>query len=191
MNLTDATLQEALSTLGEILLDRGQHYDIVVIGGGALLLLELIARPTKDLDVVARVDGSRWIEAQPLPGPLLVAISEVAGALDLPNDWLNAGPSDLLRSGLPIGFADRTTTRIYGGLTVRIASRVDQIAFKLYAAVDQGLRSRHFADLLVLEPTPSELWEASAWCRTQDVSEPFNDMLVQALAALGFEAPRE
>ena len=45
----DADLEEALSTLGQLLQDRGEAYDVVVIGGGALLLLGLIVRPTKDL----------------------------------------------------------------------------------------------------------------------------------------------
>ncbi|MES2643419.1 MAG: DUF6036 family nucleotidyltransferase [Myxococcota bacterium] len=54
-----ADLQEALETLGALLASRGQHYDIVVIGGGALLLLGLIDRPTRDLDIVSRIDGER------------------------------------------------------------------------------------------------------------------------------------
>lgn len=187
MSFTDTTLHEALHVLGAILLDRGNAYEIVVIGGGALLLLDLIHRSTKDLDVLAWVDGTRWIEAQPLPGPLLEAIREVSGALGLESDWLNTGPSDLLRSGLPAGFAERTIVRKYGGLTVRIASRFDQIAFKLYASVDHGLRSRHFADLRALLPTQGEIREVAAWCLTQDVSEPFNVMLIETMEALEVE----
>ena len=34
--------------LGEMLADRGDEIDVVAIGGGSLLLLELIERPTKD-----------------------------------------------------------------------------------------------------------------------------------------------
>lgn len=49
----DADLEEALHALGQVLLARGEAYDVVVIGGGALLLLGLVARPTKDLDAVA------------------------------------------------------------------------------------------------------------------------------------------
>ena len=36
--------------LGELLADRGHAVELVAIGGGSLLLLGLIERPTKDLD---------------------------------------------------------------------------------------------------------------------------------------------
>jgi hypothetical protein len=184
-----ADLRDALQTLGELLAARAQHYDIVVIGGGALLLLGLIDRPTRDLDIVSRIDGGRWLEGEPMPIPLANAIEEVGRALDLDDDWLNAGPTDLLRFGLPPGFAERVVSHQYAGLTVRLASRVDQVAFKLYAAVDQGPRSKHFKDLQRLTPAREELLASARWCRTHDTSEGFRDMLVQALALLGVEDP--
>ncbi len=182
-----ADLQEALETLGTLLAARGLGYDIVLIGGGALLLLGLIERPTRDLDIVSRIEAGRWLEGEPMPEPLAIAIREVAAALDLDEHWLNAGPTDLLRFGLPDGFADRVVVQHYGSLTVRLAARVDQVAFKLYAAVDQGPRSKHFRDLRQLHPTPGELRAAARWCRTHDTSEAFADMLEQALAAFGVE----
>ena len=185
MEATD--LREALETLGAILAARGQNFDIVVIGGGALLLLGLIDRPTRDLDIVSRIEGERWVEGEPMPGPLAQAIADVASALDLDGHWLNAGPTSLLRFGLPAGFADRVVTQRYGALTVRLAARIDQVAFKLYAAVDQGPRSKHFKDLRLLTPTRDELRAAARWCQTHDTSEPFRDMLIQALTALGVE----
>lgn len=117
--MTDTDLTEALGVLGELLQDRGEAYEIVLIGGGALLLQGLVYRPTKDLDMVARVEGDTWIEAEPLPESLAVAIEEVAGALGLSPKWLNAGPSLLMRFGLPEGFAARTTRRTWGSLTVQ------------------------------------------------------------------------
>jgi hypothetical protein len=104
-------LLDALETLGELLNGRGHRFEIVVIGGGALLLRDAIARPTQDLDVVARIEGARWKKAQPLPDALVEAIRDVAAALDLPRvprddkDWLNAGPSFLFELGLPDYFA--------------------------------------------------------------------------------------
>ncbi len=187
MSMSDADLDDALAVLGALLQDRGQAYEIVLIGGGALLLQGLLDRPTKDLDMVARVEGGTWIEAEPLPAPLQSAIAEVAAALDLPDKWLNAGPTLLMRFGLPEGFPDRTTRRAWGSLVVHLAARVDQVALKLYAAVDQGPASRHFADLRKLQPTRDELLRSARWCRTHDPSEGFLDLLRQALSALGPE----
>ncbi len=187
MSMHRKELVEALTVLGEVLQERGEAYDLAIIGGGALLLLGLIERPTKDLDIVARIEGDSWTEADPLPEPLLSAIVEVAGALDLPDNWLNAGPTLLMRFGLEEGFSARAEVRTFGSLTIRIAGRRDQVALKLYAAVDQGPRSRHFADLQRLGPGEDELLAAALWCRSHDPSAGFLEMLLQALAALGVQ----
>jgi hypothetical protein len=182
-------LTEALETLGALVLERGLAFDVVVVGGGALLLQGLVMRPTNDLDVVALVEDGVWIAASPLPAELLRAAHEVAGALDLAEDWLNPGPTSLLDLGLPPGFAERAHTRTYGGLTLRVAAREDQVAFKVYAAADQWPdQGKHLQDLRELRPTPTELHGASVWCRTHDPSPGFRDvLLVPLLASFGVE----
>ncbi|MCB9777680.1 MAG: hypothetical protein H6742_03875 [Alphaproteobacteria bacterium] len=187
----DADLEEALTTLGQFLQARDEAYDVVVIGGGALLLLGLVERPTKDLDAVARVEGERWVRAEPFPAGLSRAIEEVAAALDLQEDWLNPGPADLVDLGLPDGFEERATVRTYGTLTIRLAAVEDLVAFKLYAAADHWPdQSRHLADLRRLGPTPERLVTAARWCRTHDPSDGFRDLLLlPVLAELGVEDP--
>src|SRR5262245_56721687 len=128
-------LNGALEALGSYLLDKGLKYEVVAIGGGALLLLGCVIRPTKDLDLVALMDRSKLISAHPLPAPLLAAIREVGSALKLPEDWVNSAPADLWEMGLPEGFQDRLNPIYFGGLTLYCASRFDQICFKLYASV--------------------------------------------------------
>jgi hypothetical protein len=59
-----------------------------------------------------------------------------------------------------------------------------RIHFKLYASVDQGLLSKHFADLKALEPTRDELLTAARWARTHDPSDEFAGELAKALEAL-------
>ncbi|HEX4418073.1 MAG TPA: hypothetical protein VH165_09250 [Kofleriaceae bacterium] len=76
---------------------------------------------------------------------------------------------------------------LYGGLAVRLASRYDQVCFKLYAAADNSPRSKHFADLKELAPSADELRRAARWTITHDPSEGFHMMLSQVLAALGVE----
>jgi hypothetical protein len=188
MDIDRQLLEEALKTLGEVLDARGQTYEIVAIGGSSLMLLGLIGRPTRDLDALALVDDGAYVSAEPLPSPLVDAVASVGRALGLSEDWLNPGPTELLRLGLPQGFEDRVERRRYGGLTVQVAGRLDQICFKLYAAVDQGLESKHAADLRMLGPAPDELMNAARWTRTHDPSDGFREMLLRTLIALGVEA---
>lgn len=180
-------LREALTTLGAVLADRGLSYELVLVGGGALNLCGLIDRPTRDIDVVARVEGGAYITAVPLPALLLAAANDVAAALDLAPDWLNSGPADLFHMGLPQGFAERTVRETFGGLDVLYASRQDQVAFKLYAAADHWpTRNKHLQDLRELEPAPDELRHAADWCLTHDPSVGFREQqLTPVLRALG------
>jgi hypothetical protein len=172
--LSVANLESALANLGQLLQERGFDYEVVAIGGGGLLLLGLLVRSTKDLDLVALIDKGEFIPANPLPNPLVQAIQDIAEALNLRKDWVNTGPSDLFTAGLPEGFRGRMDIRRYGGLTIHLAGRFDQICFKLYASVDHGHNSKHFGDLKSLQPTEAELEEAKRWCITHDVSEGFS-----------------
>lgn len=71
MNIDFTSLEEALTVLGQVLADRGHYYEIVAIGGGSLLLLGLMERTTKDLDLVALFKDGQFISADPLPPALL------------------------------------------------------------------------------------------------------------------------
>ncbi len=173
MEIDTNTLDGVLKVLGQLLAERGLHYEVVAIGGGGLLLLGLIDRTTRDLDLVALVKGKELVSASPLPLPLVQAAEQVGIALDLGKGWLNIGPASLLDMGLPSGFMRRVHIRKYKGLTLYLADRFDQICFKLYASVDQGPRSKHFADLAALNPTHNELQMAKKWCVTHDVSAVF------------------
>ena len=192
MAFSGPSLEQALAALGQLLESRGHEYRLAAVGGGALLLLGLLDRPTNDLDVVTQADESgAAVSADPLAPPLREAISDVARAFGLPENWVNPGPAALLDLGLPEGFADRAHIQRYGALEIRLADRLDQIHFKLYAAVDQGPRSKHFADLRAIEPTREELLSAARWARTHDPSEGFRAGLEAALEALGVRATDE
>ncbi len=180
-----ASLKSALETLGEVLDDRALSAEVVVVGGGSLLLLGLLERPTKDLDVVALLKDGVLATAKPLPHGLSEAVADVGEALGLATNWLNGGPTSLLDFGLPDGFEERMIRKQFGPLTVHIAARFDQICFKLYAAVDQGPHSKHASDLRLLEPSEDQLTRAADWCRTHDPSEGFSLMLEQALREFG------
>jgi hypothetical protein len=181
-------LQAALAALGELLAARGHRFDVVLIGGGNLILRELIQRPTtRDLDILGVLTADGVEPIRPMPEPLRDAIVDVGRTFGLASDWLNTGPEALLDLGLPSGFVGRLERRDFGGLVAWLAGRFDMVCFKLYAAADQGLRSRHFQDLRDLEPGPGDLIEAARWTMSQDPSPGFRSMLVEVLSGLGFE----
>jgi hypothetical protein len=74
---------QLLDALGEQLESADAPYELVIVGGSALLALGLITRPTKDVDVVALRSGLSLQSANPLPKPLLVARSSGPGLPDV------------------------------------------------------------------------------------------------------------
>lgn len=177
-------LRVALDTLGTLLRDRGLAYEIVVVGGGGLLLLGLIRRPTKDLDALALVENGEYVVARPLPDALVEAIVDVAAVQGLDSEWLNPGPTAQLEQGLPEGFGERTTRHVFGGLVVHLAARVDQIFLKLYAAADSDPKSKHVRDLIDLAPTTHELQHAADWVRQQDAGAEFSGFVDSVISHL-------
>lgn len=183
--ITPGRLEELLEALGQLLEAQGHTYTLITVGGGSLLLQRLSVRPTRDLDVIAVGNGEALRKADVLPTPLLAAARDVGVAAGLGENWLNAGPAGLMDLGLPAGFDERAEVRRFGGLTLHIASRFDQICFKLYAAVDQAPASKHLDDLRLLDPTAEELVAAARWSMTHDPSEGYRGQLLALLRMLG------
>ena len=183
-----AQLETALTALGELLAARELHYEVVLVGGGNLILRELIARPTtKDLDMLGAMTANGVVQIRPIPEPLRDAVIDVGRAFGLADDWLNTGPDSLLDLGLPEGFSERLERRDFGGLVAWLAGRFDMVCFKLYAAVDQGPRCRHFQDLRELEPERDDLLAAARWATSHDPSPGFRSLLIDTLRGLGVE----
>lgn len=191
-------LTNAIEMLGELLTHRGIDFDLAIVGGAALLLRDFISRSTLDMDAVAIVHSEKqWVNARPLPAQLVTAVREVAEALDLPRqprdekDWLDSGPSILMRLGLPPGFKERTTIQRFGGLTLRIASRIDLIHLKLWSATDpaRGIRREvDVEDLEKLQPTAEEIHVALQWCAQMDGRDDFISVnAAPILRRLGFK----
>lgn len=182
-------IDQILSALGDQLAaTSSERLDLLVCGGSALHALHLVSRTTKDVDVVARVDGGDNNSSMRRPDPfsptLVEAVKKVARDFGLKDDWFNPGPASALDFGLPEGVLARAEVSHYGLLlTVRFFSRYDQIHFKLYAAVDQG--GKHYADLLELKPTAEELFAAAKWSMTHDVSEGYKGELKRILTGMG------
>lgn len=181
--MNETILEQALRTLGQVLQDRGLSYDLVAIGGGALLLQGIVLRPTEDLDIVARAGEDSWVYAKPFPEPLEAAIKDVGQAMGLSladsaeKDWINPGPAILAGIGLPEGFESRVQIRRYGGLVLRLASRFDLIHLKLWAVTSSARRNRRrvdLDDLVALKPTTDEWRSAIRWCARLDGRPAFH-----------------
>ncbi len=185
---TGDSVREAFSLLGAVLeAHESGPYDIVVVGGAALSVIGVGVRATKDVDVLglrSESSGSAapvLVKRKPLPSELLAAAGEVGHALGLADDWLNAGPADLIDHGMPEGFVSRLAAQPFGSrLTVWIPSREDLICLKTYAAADTG-PGRHTEDLRALGASCTELLAGAIWARSQDPSDAFREMLVGLL----------
>jgi hypothetical protein len=157
-----------------------------------LIATKIVSRTTKDVDVVVfrAVDGT-LVAPVPLPDFLLHAAAVVARDLGLEPNWLNNGPSrdegGLFQMGLPAGFADRLTERVYGlRLRVYLIGRRDQIFFKVFSAADRG--GVDLDDLAALRPTTEELEDAARWAMSIDVSEGYRMLLRELLKNMGYES---
>jgi hypothetical protein len=176
MSLNDTSqIELALQRTGELLQARGIRFQIVAIGGAAMNLLGFVTRATTDVDILAfgkveGVTGHTIIQPpEPLPEPLRAAARAVARQMNLRPDRLNAGPAGRWKTGLPPGLESRIVWRTYAALEVGLASRLDLIYLKLYAAADDtGPGSVHFQDLLALSSSDEELADARRWVVSQD-----------------------
>jgi len=185
-------IETILSALGEQLeISSRESVELLVCGGSALIFLELAQRTTKDVDILAYVkrieEGhTSCIKATPLKEEFIAAAKKVARDFNLPENWINTGPTSAVDLGLPDGLMERVTTREFGRkLTIHFLGRYDQIHFKLYAAADQGA-GVHYEDLLTLKPTADELEKAARWSMTHDVSEGYRKILKDLLNHMGY-----
>lgn len=195
MELDSSNIDEIFRALdAQIGVFEGTSINLVVCGGTALAALGLINRTTKDTDVlgtIKKIEGGLHIyKIEKFPDWLVGATQVVARDFGLPEYWLNLGPASQLESGLPDGFETRLIPRNYGKfLDVYYTGRIDQIHFKLYAAVDRD--DYHTQDLAALKPNEDELEAAAKWVLTQDVSETFMLILKDFLRKNDYEKVAE
>jgi len=186
------TIKEIFTALDhQISVHNGEPVSLIVCGGTALAALGLVSRTTRDVDILGTVlvteSGLTVRRIKEFPQWLTEAAGKVGRDFDLPKNWLNLGPASQVDSGLPEGFEKRLIKRQYGSyLTVYFISRLDQIHFKLYAAVDRD--DYHVQDLIALMPTENEIEMAAKWVITQDISEPFRLILKDFLEMHGYGA---
>lgn len=144
-----------LSLLNHYLSKRGATRTFIICGGASLILQNIIARTTQDIDIVAPA----------IDQVLRDASNDVANELDLHKDWLNSDPKNLgkdMRSGW-----EERVIQVYhaSNLTIFSISREDMIFSKFYAYCD---RQKDILDLVALKPSMEELERAITLTRTID-----------------------
>jgi Nucleotidyltransferase of unknown function (DUF6036) len=163
------------------LASRGLTLRAVVIGGAALQLMGVIARPTEDCDVL---DPS-------VPADILRAADEFAKlhrADGIAAGWFNNGPASLVRN-----LRQTWTTRLqplYSGTALELLTlgREDLLRSKLFALIDRNI---DLPDCVALRPTREELHALLPWLCEQDGNEDWPDyvhvVLGQLAKELGYE----
>ena len=188
MDLDHRLLTELFGAVGEELRLADARIAILVVGGVCIGFRGIQNRTTRDVDVIALVVGDpphcELIPPDPIPEPLLSAVSRVARDYELQPDWLNTVVGKQWAGGLPPGILDDVGWLEFGGLRVALAGRIGLIPLKLFAAIDQGPTSVHWRDLLAVRPDQQELDLATKWVRTQDVGSEFQTFVSDAVERL-------
>ncbi len=163
---------------------------LVVCGGAAMNVIGVLRRPTKDIDVVAlgqERENSIELKEADLPKEIRECAWEIADDFGLTKGWLNTGPRELFKKGLPEGIEKRLKEEQFGSrLCLYWLGREDLICLKLYAAASRsGRQQQHIQDLDMLRPNGSELEKALDWTLKQDDSEEFKEALRRLLCDMG------
>ncbi len=187
-----AQVEEALSSLAEMLDAAGSEpLSLLVCGGAALMVMGQATRGTQDVDLLTYFDRLPLQEAElqrrfELPDEVRLFAGTVARDMGLDPNWLNLGPSSLVQLGLPAGLLGRAQSRQYGdSLTALYVDRLDQIHLKLYASLARD--ERHVADLLALEPDPQEMLLAGRWVLAVAGEMVLKDDLQKLIGDLGHD----
>ena len=155
--LSPLNTETLLKRLDEELSKRGERRTLIVCGGAALLVMNVIHRRTRDIDVIA-----------PELDPTLKTIAKhIGNEFDLSENWLNNGPASLM-SDLSSGWQERCHTIFKGkALELRSLGREDLLASKLFAFCD---REDDFEDVVRLKPSKEELTKLLPWVLKRDAS---------------------
>ncbi len=134
-----------------------------MIGGAALNLLDVIDRPTRDVDELHPLLSAAIAEAAREFSAEVRATGEI-----LRDDWLNNGPASLT-DVLPAGWQERLELAFAGeSIVLHALGRADLLKTKLFALCDRG---EDLDDCVAMAPTPEELAEALPWVERQDANE--------------------
>jgi len=155
MNVSAENLDEILGRLNRKMVYADvKPLNVAVCGGSALIAVGLVARATKDVDVIAllRVNqiNVEVLADKSLPTDVEGLVAEIGIELGIRKDWFNFDASPLIAFGFPPDMTTRFIKKSYGAcLTVYFISRFDQVHFKMFAAMDPGMAPATSATCLI------------------------------------------
>jgi len=143
------TKQEALAAfqrLGMLAAASGEKIELLLLGGGAMVIQFDARLSTKDLDVVILSPSNSSIVRK--------WAAEVAGELSWPDDWLNDAAK-----GFVVGSSLGRQIFASAGITVKVPSTAQLLAMKLCAWRDDVDISDAKRLLLELPGQRQDVWE--------------------------------
>ena len=150
-------------------------YEGIIIGGAALVILEITTRLTRDVDCIF----------PQIPEEIKKASIEFADKnkyLNLDHKWFNNGPMSLINE-LPDGWRDRLQSAFDGkNLKLQTLGRADLLKTKLYAYCDRNLPD--YKDLLILKPSVQELSDSISWVKLRDANPGWPDFVEKQFLVL-------
>ena len=167
-------MKVVLKAFDQYLASEGLVFEAGIIGGAALIVMDVVDRQTKDVDCLDPVIDARIKQAS-------IEFAKKNLAFRLQENWLNNGPSSLKRE-LPQDWSTRLR-EIYRGKALILATlgRIDLLRSKLYAYCD---RQTDLDDCIALEPTLNELLECYPWVSVRDASPLWPDHVLQSFKIL-------
>ena len=149
-------------------------FDSVIIGGGALILMNIVNRFTRDVDCLDP-------EIETIVKQSSIDFANKFKQFNLIENWLNNGPITLCQN-LPENWRTRLEIIFQGeSITLRTLGRSDFLKTKIFAYCDRDI---DLEDCIALKPSPSELSEAAEWVYLQDISELWPERVDHMIAFL-------
>jgi hypothetical protein len=168
---------EIIPLFDAFLADHGIGLEAILVGGAALALQGVIARETRDCDIIEPALPETVLDASKAFASELRKRGEI-----LREDWLNNGPSQLA-SILPTGWREHLQIAYQGrALMLWSLGRAELLLSKLFALCDRG---QDLNDCVALMPTKAELDQSEPWIVQQDTNPEWPMHVKATLQDLG------
>lgn len=168
-------IDQAIIEFDKYLGNNELSFEGIIIGGAALVFLQITTRFTRDVDCLS----------PPIPEEIKKAATEFAleqKHLNLHEKWFNDEPK-ALSIELPDGWRDRLQPLYHGkNLRFQTLGRADFLKTKLYAYCDRTMPD--LEDLLKLKPTIQELLNSIAWVQQRDTNPSWPEHVERQFLAL-------